>query len=50
MNYSIAEIVNSLAEILSAWEKAEWYEEVANYSQRIFTLIQNKCFGVFLHL
>ena len=27
--------------ILSAWEKAECYEEVANHSQRIIILIQN---------
>ena len=30
---------NVIAEILSAGEKAECYEEVANHFQRIFTLI-----------
>ena len=33
------EISNIIAEILLAWEKAEFYEKVANHSQRIFTLI-----------
>ena len=41
------EIGNIIAEILSAWEKAECYEEVANHSQRIFTLIQNNNFLIF---
>ena len=31
------EIGNIIAEMLSAWEKAECYEEVANHFQRIFT-------------
>ena len=31
------EIGNSIAEILSAWVKAECHEEVADHSQRIFT-------------
>ena len=35
------EIGNIIAEILSAWEKAESYEEEANHSQSSFTLIQN---------
>ena len=30
------EIGNNIAEILSVWEKAGCYEEVANHSQRIF--------------
>ena len=34
------EIGHIIAEIVSAWGKAEGYEEVANHSQRIFTLIQ----------
>ena len=29
-----------IADVSSAWEKAECYEEVANHSQRIFTLIK----------
>ena len=33
------EIGNIINEILSAWEKAECYEEEANHSQRIFTSI-----------
>ena len=41
------EIDNILTEIWSVWEKAECYEEVANHSQRIFTLIQNNKFLVF---
>ena len=32
------EIINIIAEISSACEKAECYEELANYSQRIFNL------------
>ena len=39
-----AEIGNIFAEILSAWEKAEFYKEVANHSRRIFTMIQNNNF------
>ena len=35
------EIGNIIAEILSTWEKAECYEEGANQSHRIFTIIQN---------
>ena len=31
------EIGNIIAETLWAWEKAEFYKEVANYSQRTFT-------------
>ena len=37
------EIGNIIAEIISAWEKAE---EVANHSQRIYTLIKNFNFRV----
>ena len=33
------EIDNIMAEILSAWQKAECYEEVANHSKCIFTSI-----------
>ena len=35
-------------EIVSDWEKSEGYEEVANNSQRIFSLIQNNSSWVFL--
>ena len=35
------EIEYIFARILSAWDKAECYDEVANHSQRIFILIQN---------
>ena len=35
------EVGNIIAEILSAWEKAESYEEEANHSQSSFTFIQN---------
>ena len=42
------EIGNIINEILSAWEKAECYEEEANHYQRIFTLIQNNIFWVFI--
>ena len=35
---------NIIAEIFSAWEKAECYEKLANHSQRICTLIQNNIF------
>ena len=35
------EIGNIIDDIFSACEKAECYEEIANHSQRIFTLIQN---------
>ena len=42
------EIGNIIAEIVSAWEKVECYEEVANHSQRIFTLIQKKNLWGFL--
>ena len=35
------EISKIIAKMLSAWKKAECYDEVANHSQRIFTLIQN---------
>ena len=35
------EISNIISEILSAWEKAEWFDEVANHSQRIFTFIKD---------
>ena len=40
----IKEICTINAEILSAWEKAECYEEEANHSQRNFTLIKNSYF------
>ena len=33
------EIVIIIGDILSAWEKAECYEEVVDHSHRIFTLI-----------
>ena len=42
------EIGNSIAEILTAWAKAECYEEVANHSQLNFTWIQKNnlfCFS-----
>ena len=42
------EIGNIIAEMLSASEKAECYEKVANHSQRTFTLIQNNVFQGFL--
>ena len=42
------EIGNIIAEIFSAWEKAECFEEVANHYQFIFTLIQNNNFLGFL--
>ena len=42
------EIGHIFAEILSAWEKAKCYEEVANHSKRIFTLLQNYNFWGFL--
>ena len=45
-----AEIGNIISEIISAREKAEYYEEVANNSQRSFTLIKNNNFRFFLHL
>ena len=41
------EIGNIIAEILSAWEKAECYKEVANHSQGFFTVIQDNNFWVF---
>ena len=44
------EIGNIIDDIFSAREKAVCYEEVANHSQRIFTLIKNNNFCVFLHL
>ena len=37
-----------IAEILSAWEKAECYDEVANHFQRNFTLIKKWCFFTFM--
>ena len=42
------EIANIIDEIFSAWEKSECYEEVANHSLRIFTVIQNNNYLVFL--
>ena len=36
------EIGSIIAEMLTAWEKC--YEEVANHSQRIYTLIKNNRF------
>ena len=39
---------NIITEIVSAWEKAECYEELANHFQRICTLIQNNNFWFFL--
>ena len=44
------EIGNIIAEMLSAREKTDCYEEVVNHSQPIFTLIQNNNFWGFLHL
>ena len=44
------EIGNSIATNLSASEKAKCCEEIANHSKRIFTLIQNNNFWVFLYL
>ena len=35
------EIGNIIAGILSAWEKAKCYEEVANHSQHFFHLTKN---------
>ena len=43
------EIGNIIAETLSAWEKAECYEEVDNHSQSIFAFIKNNNFVLFLH-
>ena len=40
------EIGNIIAEILSAWEKAECYDEVATFSSSIFASIQNNSFWV----
>ena len=37
-----------IAEILSAGQKEECYEEVAIYSQRIFILVQNNNFFIFM--
>ena len=34
------EISNIIAEIVSAWEQAKWYKELAIHSKRFFTLIQ----------
>ena len=47
MNY-YEEIGNIIAEILSVWEKAECYEELANNSLSIFTLNENNIFWDFL--
>ena len=44
------DIGNIIADILSAWEKTEYYNEVANPSQRFFTLIQHNDFCFLLHL
>ena len=44
------EIGNIITENLSACENAGWFEEVANHSQRFFTLIQNEKNCVFLYL
>ena len=43
------EIVNIMTKFHHP-EKAQCYEEVANHSQRIITLIQNNILGVFLCL
>ena len=40
------EIGNNIAELLSAWEKTECHEEVANHTQRIFTLIKNNNYSI----
>ena len=39
MKSSMKNVCNIFADILSVWEKAEYYEEIANRSQIIFTLI-----------
>ena len=44
------EIGKIIAEILSTWEKAEWFDEVANHSQRIFTFIKDIYIFFSLHL
>ena len=44
------EIGNIITENLSASENAGWFEEVANHSQRFFTLKQNEKNCVFLYL
>ena len=44
------EIGNIIDEVLSVYKKAECYEEVANYYQRILNLIQNKSFWVFSNI
>ena len=41
-------LYEEIGNIVPAWEKAEFYEEVANNSHRIFTLIQNNNFWGFL--
>ena len=44
------EIDKIIAEMLSAWEKVECHEEVANHSQRIFILIKNNIFWGFSYI
>ena len=41
---------NIIAEILSTWEKANCYGEVANHSQRIFSLFNTIIFSIYLNL
>ena len=47
-NLLCEEISHIIAEILSAWQKGEYYEKVDNHSERNFTLIQNDNFRGFL--
>ena len=46
MNYSM----KKLAILLPKWEKAEYYEEVANHFQSIFTLFRNNVFWFWARL
>ena len=49
MTYSMKKsAILFISEILSAREKSECYEEVPNHTQRIFTVIQNNNYVVFL--
>ena len=49
MNYSYEEIRIIIAEFLSVWKKSGCYEEEANHSQRIFTLIINNNLHLWLN-
>ena len=42
-------LYKEIGNIIAKLEKAECYEEAANNSQRIFTLIKTILFGCFLH-